>query len=85
MKINESLQCPIEIDCYVTKLVNAKRKVVVVSNILQKTQERLNKIHQAAERETIKRKTLLDRSSMYHSSTIKTETDDTLDLPNTSR
>lgn len=78
MKINESLQCPLELEGYVTKLVNAKRKVVVVSNILQKTQERLNKIHEAVERETNKRKALLDRSSSYQSSTIKTEKDDIL-------
>lgn len=76
MKINESIQCPLELDTYVTKLVNAKRKVVLVSNILQKTQERLNKIHQAVEKETNKRKALLDRSSMYHSATIKQETDE---------
>lgn len=76
LKINESLQCPLELDSYVTKLVNAKRKVIVVSNILQKTQERLNKIHQAVEKETNKRKALLDRSSMYHSATIKPETDE---------
>lgn len=78
LKINESLQCPLELDAYVTKLVNAKRKVVVVSNILQKTQERLNKIHEAVEKETNKRKALLDRSSMYYTSTIKQDTDDSL-------
>lgn len=77
IRINESIQCPLEFDTYVSKLVNAKRKVVVVSNILQKTQERLNKIHQAVEKETHKRKALLDRSSMYHSATIKQETDNT--------
>ncbi|XP_014214775.1 SNARE-associated protein Snapin [Copidosoma floridanum] len=88
LKINESLQCPIELDSYVTKLANAKRKVVVVSNILQKTQERLNKIHESVERETSKRKALLDRSSMYHSSTIKPETGGSLNAssyPETSR
>ena len=76
LKINEALQCPLELEAYVNKLVNAKRKVIVVSNILQKTQERLNKIHQAVEKETNKRKALLDRSSMYHSATIKQETDE---------
>ncbi|KAJ8683971.1 hypothetical protein QAD02_019763 [Eretmocerus hayati] len=89
MKINEALQCPLELEAYVDKLVCAKRKVVVVSNILQKTQERLNKILEAVEKETNKRKALLDRSSMYHSATIKTETDESVsgasNIPDTSQ
>ncbi|XP_076248694.1 hemK methyltransferase 2 [Calliopsis andreniformis] len=65
LRINEALQCPLETDSYVKKLVNAKHKITIVSNILQNTQERLNKIHQAVERNTAKRKALLDHSSMY--------------------
>lgn len=73
LKISEALQCPMELDAYVKKLVNAKHKVTIVSNILQTTQERLNKIHQAVERETSRKKSLLDRSSMYGSTTINKE------------
>lgn len=64
-RINEVLQCPLETDSYVKKLINAKHKITIVSNILQSTQERLNKIHQAVEKNTLKRKALLDRSSPY--------------------
>ncbi|OAD59590.1 SNARE-associated protein Snapin [Eufriesea mexicana] len=64
-RINEALQCPLETDSYVKKLINAKHKITIVSNILQSTQERLNKIHQAVETSTTKRKALLDRSSFY--------------------
>ncbi|XP_071878048.1 hemK methyltransferase 2 [Bombus fervidus] len=64
-RINEILQCPLETDSYVKKLINAKHKITIVSNILQSTQERLNKIHQAVEKNTVKRKALLDRSSPY--------------------
>lgn len=64
-RINEVLQCPLETDSYVKKLINAKHKITIVSNILQSTQERLNKIHQAVEKNTVKRKALLDRSSPY--------------------
>ncbi|CAD1473430.1 unnamed protein product [Heterotrigona itama] len=64
-RINEALQCPLETDSYVKKLINAKHKITIVSNILQSTQERLNKIHQAVERNTAKRKALLDHSSSY--------------------
>lgn len=64
-RINEALQCPLETDSYVKKLINAKHKITIVSNILQSTQERLNKIHQAVEKNTAKRKALLDHSSSY--------------------
>ncbi|XP_035723454.1 SNAPIN protein homolog isoform X2 [Vespa mandarinia] len=66
-RINEALQSPFETDSYVKKLINAKQKITVVSNILQTTQERINKLHQAVERNTAKRKALLDHSSMYSS------------------
>nr|XP_033329276.1 SNAPIN protein homolog [Megalopta genalis]XP_033329285.1 SNAPIN protein homolog [Megalopta genalis] len=68
-RINESLQCPLETDSYVKKLINAKHKITIVSNILHSTQERLNKIHQAVEKNTAKRKALLDHSSSYSNST----------------
>lgn len=64
-RISEVLQCPLETDSYVKKLINAKHKITIVSNILQSTQERLNKIHQAVEKNTTKRKALLDHSSSY--------------------
>ena len=39
--------------------------MTIVSNILQTTQERLNKVHEAVEKDTAKRKALLDSSSTY--------------------
>nr|CAD7410237.1 unnamed protein product [Timema cristinae] len=39
-KISEVQQCPLEFDLYVRKLLNAKLKVTVVSNILQTAQMR---------------------------------------------
>lgn len=67
VKISEYLQCPFDLDGYVKKLVNAKQRVTVVSNILQTTQERLNKVHDAVEKDTVKRKALLDHSPVYNS------------------
>ncbi|XP_011495981.1 PREDICTED: SNAPIN protein homolog [Ceratosolen solmsi marchali] len=60
LKINEFLKFPLELDVYVTKLINAKQKVVVINNILQKTEERITKIYQAVEKEKNKQKVLLD-------------------------
>jgi len=70
-RINEALQYPLDTDSYVKKLVNAKHKITIVSNILQTTQERLNKVHQAVEKSTAKRKTLLDNSFTYSSTSTE--------------
>lgn len=72
-RINDALQYPLETDSYVKKLINAKHKITIVSNILQTTQERLNKIYQAIEKSTAKRKTLLDNSSTYSSTTVESD------------
>lgn len=77
-RINEALQYPLETDSYVKKLINAKHKITIVSNILQTTQERLNKIHQAVEKSTAKRKTLLDNSSAYSSTTVDPDKEETI-------
>lgn len=61
-KISEAHQCPLDLDSYVKKLMNAKLKVTVVSNILQTAQDRLNKVHQLIDKETSRRKALLEPS-----------------------
>lgn len=79
-KINDSLQYPLEIDSYAKKLINAKHKITIVSNILQTTQERLNKVHQAVEKSTAKRKTLLDNSSTYGSTSVEPEKEESAEV-----
>lgn len=66
LKISENLQQPLELESYVKKLVNAKQKVTIVSNILQTTQDRLNKIHQAIEKESAKKRSLLESNSSFN-------------------
>eukprot|EP00096_Caligus_rogercresseyi_P016029 TRINITY_DN8551_c0_g1_i1.p1 TRINITY_DN8551_c0_g1~~TRINITY_DN8551_c0_g1_i1.p1 ORF type:complete len:155 (-),score=54.35 TRINITY_DN8551_c0_g1_i1:262-726(-) len=56
--------CPLQLEHYVEKLQNSKRKVLVVSNILQAAQERLNRIHALSMKETAaKRRNLLEQPS----------------------
>lgn len=37
-RVQEQTRCPLQLDAYIKKLQNAKRRVVVVNNILQNTQ-----------------------------------------------
>lgn len=61
-RIDEALQCPLDLESYAKKLVSAKHKITVVGNILQTTQERLDKIHRSLDKESAKKQTLLERS-----------------------
>ncbi|CAH1110418.1 unnamed protein product [Psylliodes chrysocephalus] len=58
--ISEYQQNTVDLDIYVKKLINAKQRVTVVTNILQNTQDRLNRVHMSIEKETNKRKVLLE-------------------------
>jgi len=51
---------PIDLDPYIKKLLNCRRKVTIVNSILQSTQERLNKLQQNIAREINRKKTLAE-------------------------
>lgn len=59
-KTAELQQTTVDLDVYVKKLINAKHRVTILSNILQGAQERLNRVHQSIEKESVKRKALLE-------------------------
>jgi len=59
-KTREQQLAPIELDVYLKKLSNARRRVMLISNILQNLQERIGKLHLNVSKETARRKTLLD-------------------------
>ncbi|XP_046385377.1 SNARE-associated protein Snapin-like [Ischnura elegans] len=61
-KISELHKCPLDLDLYVKKLAGAKRKVTVVSSVLQNTQERLSKVQVQVAREAQRRRALLEPS-----------------------
>uniref|UniRef100_T2MHS0 Biogenesis of lysosome-related organelles complex 1 subunit 7 n=1 Tax=Hydra vulgaris TaxID=6087 RepID=T2MHS0_HYDVU len=51
---------PLDLDPYIRKLFNCRRKITVVNSVLQNTQERLNKLQQNISRETNKKKILTE-------------------------
>lgn len=55
-KISEEHQVDIDLEPYVQRLVNTKRRVVLISNIVQNVQERLIKLHKNAEKEAARHK-----------------------------
>jgi len=59
-KASEQKHAPIDLDPYLKKLSNARRRVMLVSNILQNLQERLGKLHFSVSKETLIRRALLD-------------------------
>ncbi|CAH1786255.1 unnamed protein product [Owenia fusiformis] len=59
-RISQNQSIPVELDSYVKKLNNARRRVMLVNNILQNAQERLGKLHHNVSKETAKRKALLE-------------------------
>ncbi|XP_017782217.1 PREDICTED: SNAPIN protein homolog [Nicrophorus vespilloides] len=61
-KISESQRNYADIEIYVKKLISAKHRVTVLTNILQSTHDRLSKVHQSIEKESLKKKALLEHS-----------------------
>ncbi|PVD22316.1 hypothetical protein C0Q70_18125 [Pomacea canaliculata] len=59
-KISESEATPVELEPYVKKLNNSRRRVMLVNSILQNVQERLHKLQNNVSKETARRKTMLD-------------------------
>ncbi|KXJ08795.1 SNARE-associated protein Snapin [Exaiptasia diaphana] len=62
-KLQELQEIPLDLEPYVKKLMNSRRRIMLVNNILQNAQERLGRLHQSVTKETAKRKALLDASS----------------------
>ncbi|KFQ67159.1 SNARE-associated protein Snapin, partial [Phaethon lepturus] len=55
-RINEDQKVALDLDPYVKKLLNARRRVVLVNNILQNAQERLRRVKHSVAKETVRRK-----------------------------
>lgn len=67
-KINEDQKVALDLDPYVKKLLNARRRVVLVNNILQNAQERLRRLNHSVAKETARRRAMLE-SGAHHSPT----------------
>ncbi|EAW53288.1 SNAPIN isoform 1 [Pan troglodytes] len=63
-RINEDQKVALDLDPYVKKLLNARRRVVLVNNILQNAQERLRRLNHSVAKETARRRAMLD-SGIY--------------------
>ena len=61
--INSELDKSVDLEPYVIKLLESKKKVVVINSMLQDAQDRLNRVHQNCLKETAKRRTLLEPST----------------------
>ncbi|XP_058716694.1 SNARE-associated protein Snapin isoform X1 [Poecile atricapillus] len=59
-RINEDQKVALDLDPYVKKLLNARRRVVLVNNILQNAQERLRRLNHSVAKETVRRRAMLE-------------------------
>ncbi|CAN9504166.1 unnamed protein product [Ophioblennius macclurei] len=66
-RINEHQKVALDLDPYVKKLLNTRRRVVLVNNILQNAQERLRRLNHNVAKETARRKTMLEASGVFAS------------------
>ena len=62
--INQELDKSADLEPYVIKLLESKKKIIVVNSMLQDAQDRLNRVHQNCLQETSKRRTLLEPPSV---------------------
>ncbi|XP_071947322.1 SNARE-associated protein Snapin-like isoform X1 [Antedon mediterranea] len=58
-KLATEKEAPIELDGYVKKLTNCKRKITVINSILHNAQDRLQKLNQRISKNTGKRSSVL--------------------------
>jgi len=60
--LQQQQSCPVDLDSYIVKLGNTRKRVTVVANILTAAQDRLNKVHHNCLKETARRRALLEPS-----------------------
>ncbi|GCC26817.1 hypothetical protein chiPu_0005237 [Chiloscyllium punctatum] len=70
-RINEDQKVSLDLDPYVKKLLNARRRVVLVNNILQNAQERLRRLNHNVTKETARCKAVLESGLLIPGSPSK--------------
>jgi len=56
--ISKNQQCPIDLESYIKKLLDARRRITTINSVLQNAQDRLNKIHQLSAKEIVRIQTV---------------------------
>ncbi|KAG8228604.1 hypothetical protein J437_LFUL009309 [Ladona fulva] len=77
-KIAEYHHSSLDLEAYVQKLLNAKRRVTVVTNILQNAQDRLNKVQLQLEKDAQKRRTAVEQAPNNKAAPVPKESNTTV-------
>ncbi|XP_071947323.1 SNARE-associated protein Snapin-like isoform X2 [Antedon mediterranea] len=64
-KLATEKEAPIELDGYVKKLTNCKRKITVINSILHNAQDRLSRLHYNISKEKAKKKAQLEPPTLW--------------------
>jgi hypothetical protein len=67
-RLSDLQKSPVNLDPYIQSLSNSRHRVILVNNILESVQERLNRLHHLVSKETARRKAMLGpaESSVYY-------------------
>lgn len=63
-KINEQLQTKFDLEPYLKKLNNARRRIMLVNNIMQNVQERVNRLHSSVLKDVGRKNDLLGSAQL---------------------
>lgn len=62
VSLQQQQQCPVDLESYINKLNNTRKRVSLVANILTSAQDRLTRVHASCLKETARRRALLEPS-----------------------
>ncbi|XP_062515886.1 SNARE-associated protein Snapin-like [Corticium candelabrum] len=58
-RLSDLQRSPVNLDSYIQNLANSRHRILLVNNILESVQERLNRLHHLVSKETARRKAML--------------------------
>jgi len=58
--LSEKQKVPVDLDTYIKKLANSRKRIMLVNDILQNVQDRLEKLHRNVSRETARQRAAIE-------------------------
>lgn len=62
-QLSDQQKVPVDLEGYIQKLSNSKRRVTIVNEILHNVQDRLSRLHNNVSKETVRRKAIIEATT----------------------